>query len=284
MAPATRTVVVPARVYRQHDADLARDVPAEGFDGWTTVGVPLDLDRTALVSMHAWDCKGPDQVPGWYRHVEYLPRAARTLDEVFPPLLDAARRAGLPVFHVAGGGKYYQHLDGFRAATRAARRHRRPWPWPTGRAGIPRDAGRRELDRIREAAGGCGERNRADIARAFESIDFAPQARPLDGEGIADDAATLLALCKAHRVSHLIYTGFALNWCLLASPGGMIDMSRLGLLCSTIPEATTAVEHKETARDETCKAIALWRVSLAFGFVFPLEAFVAALHGASSHA
>ncbi|MFO8079566.1 MAG: hypothetical protein R6V07_04585, partial [Armatimonadota bacterium] len=61
------------------------------------------------------------------------------------------------------------------------------------------------------------------------------------------------------------------------SPGGMADMSRHGIMCSTIREATTAVENAETAREELAKQIALWRVALAFGYVFDLEDFLAAL-------
>ena len=42
-------------------------------------------------------------------------------------------------------------------------------------------------------------------------------------------------------------------------------------------EATTAVENRETAREELCKQIALWRVALAFGYLFDLQDFLAAL-------
>jgi hypothetical protein len=42
----------------------------------------------------------------------------------------------------------------------------------------------------------------------------------------------------------------------------MVDLSRAGLLCSTIREATTAIENKETARHENAKELALWRVAL----------------------
>ncbi len=54
-------------------------------------------------------------------------------------------------------------------------------------------------------------------------------------------------------------------------------MSRHGIMCSTIREATTAVENRETAREELAKEIALWRVAIAFGYVFNLDDFVAAL-------
>lgn len=50
--------------------------------------------------------------------------------------------------------------------------------------------------------------------------------------------------------------------------------------CPAIRQAVTAVENKETARGELCKEIGLWRVALAFGFVFDLDDFVSAIAAA----
>ena len=61
------------------------------------------------------------------------------------------------------------------------------------------------------------------------------------------------------------------------SPGGMIDMSRHGVMCSAIRQAVTAVENKETAPTEAAKELALWRVSVMFGFVFDVDDLVDAL-------
>jgi hypothetical protein len=52
-------------------------------------------------------------------------------------------------------------------------------------------------------------------------------------------------------------------------------------MCSAFRQAVTAVENKETARDETCKEIALWRVALAYGFVFDVDDFIS---GCSNYA
>jgi hypothetical protein len=71
--------------------------------------------------------------------------------------------------------------------------------------------------------------------------------------------------------------GFAINWCLLKSPAGMVDMSRLGYLCSAIRQCTTAVENKASAREEWGKEMGLWRVSVAFGFVFDSRMLIKAL-------
>jgi hypothetical protein len=74
-------------------------------------------------------------------------------------------------------------------------------------------------------------------------------------------------------VNHLVYIGFAINWCLLMSPGGMVDMGQHGVMCSAIREAVTAIENRETARGEREKEQALWRIALQWGFVFGLEDF-----------
>ena len=58
------------------------------------------------------------------------------------------------------------------------------------------------------------------------------------------------------------------------APGGMLDMSRRGLMCSVFRQAVTAVENKESARSELHKEEALWRVALAFGFVFDVGDFI----------
>ncbi|HHY23014.1 MAG TPA: hypothetical protein GX527_02080, partial [Clostridiaceae bacterium] len=48
-------------------------------------------------------------------------------------------------------------------------------------------------------------------------------------------------------------------------------------LCSTIRQAVTAIENKETAREEICKQVALWRVALLYGFVYDSDDFVKGL-------
>jgi hypothetical protein len=122
-----------------------------------------------------------------------------------------------------------------------------------------------------------GQHNQADVAAGFARLDFAPQARPVAEEGVAENGQQLLALCRQAGVNHLVYAGFAINWCLLLSPGGMAEMSRHGVMCSALRQAVTAVENRETARGQLNKELALWRVALAFGFVFDVEPFIAAL-------
>lgn len=256
---------LPADYYQQFDADLTRDIPGEGYGGWKKAEIPLATDHTAVVVMHAWAAGTPAEFPGWYRAVEYIPRATRISREIFPPLLAAVRASPLKLFHVVGGGDYYKQCPGYRVAVELA------GPEPSAPPGIAGDPVLAELGKFRQQNVFVGPHNEADVQRGFKKLDFTAEARPVGAEGVAENARQLFALCQHHQVNHLIYAGFAINWCLLLSPGGMADMHRQGVMCSAIREAVTAVENKETARQELCKQIALWRVAVAFGFVFGVD-------------
>jgi hypothetical protein len=266
------TTEIKASYYQQFDADVTKPVPAESYGGWKQATIPVDLERTALVVMHAWDCGTPREYPGWHRAVEYFPRANAICEQVFPPLLTAIRRARMRLFHVVGGGDYYKNLPGYRRAVSLVQPSQTP-------ERIEVDT---SLDALHEFRGKhvfVGDHNRSDVTCGFQKLDFPSQARPQGDEGVAENAEQLFALCKDAKVNHLIYVGFAINWCLLMSPGGMLDMSRRSVLCSAIRQGVTAVENKETARQELNKELALWRVALAFGFVFDLDDVLAAVGG-----
>lgn len=262
-----------AHYYQQFDADFSRDIPAEGYGGWQCEDVDIARDHTALVVMHAWDTGRREDFPGWHRAVEYMPRASEIGQEVFPPLLAAVRKSDLPIFHVVGGGRYYDQYPGYRRALALAGD---PLPTPEQ---IKADPVLKRLRALRSEKVFVGAHNQEDVRRGFAELDFMEEARPVEQEGVAQDAQQLFALCREHSINHLVYAGFAINWCLLLSPGGMADMSKQGLMCSALRQAVTAVENRETAREEWCKEIALWRVALAFGFVFDVDDLIASLDG-----
>jgi hypothetical protein len=265
-----RLIKLHASYYQQFDADYTLDVPAEGYGGWQKAEVEIDLDHTAVVIMHAWQTGAYEEYPGWYRAVEYIPREREIEQTVLPALLAAIRAHDVKLFHVVGGGDYYKSEPGYQKAVQMST------PEPPLEP-IATDPTLERLRQFRSQHVFVGEHNAADVARGVKRLDFAPEAKPLDHEGIAENASQLFALCQDASVNHLLYAGFAINWCLLMSPGGMVDMSRRGVMCSAFRQAVTAVENKETARRQLNKQLALWRVALAFGFVFDVDDFVAAI-------
>lgn len=264
-------ITLPTNYYQQFDADFTLDVPAEGYGGWKKENLPLSTEHTAVVIMHAWNCGTREEYPGWHRYVEYIGRSYKISREVFPELLKAIRSSEIKLFHVAAGGDYYKNYAGNKAAVELA------GPEPAPAELVQQDTVLDKLWSFKSRYSGPGDHNKEDIARGLQKIDFSEEARPLENEEIAENDHQLFALCRKYGINHLIYAGFAINWCLLLSPGGMADMQKHGIMCSAFRQAVTAVENKATARKELCKELALWRVALAFGFVYDVEDFKKAL-------
>ncbi len=264
---------IPTWYYAQFDADFHRQVPAEGYGGWRRAELEIAPEHTALVLMHAWDCGRRADYPGWHRAVEYIPRADAICRDVLPRVLAAVRASPLRLYHVVSPAPsgYYLGYPGYRRAVALA------GPEPEPPEQISPDPVLEHLRRFRSERTFPGAQNLADVQRGFQRLDFAPNTAPHGDEGIAENGRQLYALCREDGINHLVYAGFAINWCLLLSPGGMAEMSQRGMLCSALRQAVTAVENKETARSERNKELALWRVALAYGFVYDVDDFVATL-------
>lgn len=260
--------------YQQFDADLKLDVPGEGYGGWKQAPLTFDRENTALVVMHAWDCGTPEQYPGWYRCVEYIPRANKIAATVFPPILAAARETGFRVYHVVDSAKRFEKFPGQQRAAALDKSTPAPRQWRSNANIGPNWS---NLHKFRSENVFVGKHNEADVAEGFKNTGFMKDAVAHGDEGIAENANQLFGLCEADKISHLVYIGFAINWCLLLSPGGMHDMSKRGFMCSAIRQAVTAVENKETARSQSNKEEGLWRTALSFGFVFDDHEFIRAL-------
>ena len=264
-----KQIEVPTGYYAHFGADYNLDVPAEGFGGWGKTVLPLNLEHTALCVMHAWD--NPDQklYPGIYSAVEYLPRAAAIYKERMPALLKTFRDAGVRVIHIESGD-YVRNYDAYRqtqeligeqlSESRKAKQFAMPNPASDPVIGA--------YHKFRNANVHPGTENLEGIRGAQQVRDIHESVKPLPGEYMVTDSDELQAVCARHGINHLIYAGFAINCCLLISPGGMIDMSRRGFICSTVKEVTTAVENDFSARDEMAKQLALWYTALFFGFVY----------------
>lgn len=270
----SETVRLPTHYYQQFDADHSGAVPADSFGGWQTAELELSLDHTALVVMHAWDFGNPEQYPGWYRAEEHFARAQAICRNVIAPLLGAVRQSRIKLFHIVSSDAYCRQMEGYRHAVGLAGERRTEQEPPEQ---VVADPVILSLRKFKSDQCYPGRHNKADAERATRNQDFHPQARPQGAEGIAANGDQLLALCQEKHINHLVYTGFAIDWCILFGPGGMMDMSRHGVMCSVVRQAVTAIENKETARRELCKELGLWRVAIAFGFVYDLDDFIKAL-------
>ncbi len=265
-----------ANYYQQFDADFESNVPAEGYGGWKRTEVEIATPRTAVVLMHAWDCGTREQFPGWHRVADFIPRATKICRTVIPGLLSAVRASPLRLMHVVAPAEHYKDLPGYKLAQQYA------LPEPARAPQVQNDPLLEKLREFKRAHSFPGLHNIEDINRGFKALRYPKEAEPLGDEPVVESGEQLYGLCKLYGINHLIYCGFAINWCIFYSAGGMLEMERHGCMCSIVRDATTAVENKETARHEWGKETALWRVALQHGFVFDSADLIAAARDAAN--
>lgn len=263
-----------AEYYQQFDADYSLEVPAEGFGGWKTAQVEINPAKTAVVVMHALDCGPMEDFPGWYRCCDEIPRTAFVLKTVFPKLLAAVRASELSLFHIVGGASYCKDYPGYQRVLELA----------GPEASLPRVEKDRVYEDLRQFArenSFPGKHNSEDCAAGSKVAKFPSEAEPLGDEGIAATGPQLFALCRDAGVNHIIYAGFNINWCIILSRAGIVEMKQYGLICSAFRQAVTGVENKETARRELGKELGLWTLSVEGGLIFDVDNFVEAVEARS---
>ncbi len=265
--------------YRHHPVDFSKGTEgALGFEGWGEhVDIEVPAAETALVPMHVWNIGFSPELPfspdgragGVMKMLEWASRSAPIIRREHPPILEAARGAGIRVIHVASAEHYARNYPGYFAAREIAGREPDGLPKAPGHGDIrPPDDHKEKLL--------FGEEYARDIDWYAERIDFPEPARPLDDEYVVVTTHQFNEVLRHHGIWNLIYIGFAINWCLWFSPCGMTDMSRLGYRCNCIEEAVTAVENRESVEGEFNKKQAMWRTSLMFGYIHHADDFIRA--------
>lgn len=260
-----KVVEVPTLYYQQFGADpKLGDDAAKTYGGWQKSNVKLNLEKTAIVIMHAAYVGEAEQAPEQFQYCEYVPRSYRLAKENFPAILEAARAAGVKVYHVPFGAGYYEDLPGY-IETQALGAEPSYAPRDTAEA----DEVLKELYSFKDDHVTPGPGAWDGIIEARKKYaDFLPEAKPVGNEPIAVTANELAAVAKRDGINHLIYMGFAVDACLLLSEGGMQSMQARGFLCSAVKDCVTAVENRESTPSKHHTDTALWRIATSFGFVY----------------
>ncbi len=274
-------VKVPWHFYQHYPADLsAWSRAARGFRGWTSEVRDLDLRHTALLLMHLPDAGltsdtewGPDcQRPDLLGTVEWVPRTMDICRHRLPRLVAAARAANLQIVHVYGSIQ-----DTTEPCTAKS----------LAEAGEPPPV---DTDRLTPNSE-VSQRHRRDVfgpmpSRPESSPDHVPglpeELRPKGNDLVVAQAWQLHRLMKNRDITHLIYTGWALNWCLWFSSCGMCDMQRKGYLCSAARGGCVAIENRESADTEGNLDYAYWKTTTMFGYIFDLHELTHALRQAAA--
>lgn len=110
------------------------------------------------------------------------------------------------------------------------------------------------------------------IIHAPHGQEIAEIPKPLPGEFVVGSStAELDAYLKAHRITTLLYAGYASNMCILLRPTGIIKMRELGYNIILVRDCTIAVEMPESLDGQWANKIAVNMIETQWGRTTTLE-------------
>ena len=104
---------------------------------------------------------------------------------------------------------------------------------------------------------------------------MSPAVEVKDDDIVVSTGAQMHNALAEHGILHLIYVGFAANWCLVGRDYGIRAMSRRSYNIILLRECTTAVEFPDTLDELFVTEIVVREVEQQFGFSASNEDFLA---------
>ncbi len=211
--------------------------------------MPLPIDETALVLVDLWNVHF---IETW------IERAKQVTVDCVVPVIDAARQVGMTIVHAPSPSvaAQYPHL----------KRHKPPEPaspltWP------PSDFRGREGDYSvyrgpRSQPPGIG----VHWDKLASQLSMSPAIDVKEDEFVIATGQQLHELLEERKILHLIFAGFATNWCVLGRDYGIRSMSRYGYNIILLRDATTGVEFPDTYDNLFTTEIAIREVEQQYGF------------------
>jgi len=222
----------------------------------------LPVDQTTFVLVDMWND----------HHIEsWIERARQVTDSAIIPALNAAHEVGLTIVHAPCPevARQYPQLA----------RHKPPEPkpepnWPPAEF------------RRREGAYAAYRGPRAQPPGVWPRWDkvaphlaMSPTVQVLDSDYVIATGQQLHELCRERGILHLIYAGFATNWCVLGRDYGVRAMAGYNVIL--LRDATTGVEFPDTLATLFTTEIAIREVEQQYGFSASNQDFMAACRAAA---
>jgi nicotinamidase-related amidase len=252
-------------------------MPASGREGYHQRILRKPAGRLGLVSVHCWNVGEPNgpypigtdaHCPG--KAADWVPTAREIIRERIAPVMDAARRAGVTVFHLAQSTcarKYPQYRE------IAEDPELKP---PSDTADFKRCVRPRPVEG--QWSDEYGEAFPGPVWETHEhEFDIAEPARPTDDEPVVTDGWQLNGLCRRRDIDTLLYVGFMADLCLINIPGGIREMSgKFGYRCVVLRDCTTAYEFEDTHEGRWMTRAAVRLIETGLGYSTTSDDFIAA--------
>ena len=213
------------------------------------IDMALPVSETALVLVDMWNIHF---IESW------LERAVEGTRESVVPVLDAARYGGLTIVHAPSPpvAANYPQLQ-------------RHWPPEPSRADDWPPAEFRH--RAGDYAAFRGPRDQPPgIAIHWDEmkdqLGMTSAIEVRDDDFVIATGQQLHDLARERRILHLVYAGFATNWCILNRDYGMRAMARRSYNLILLRESTTGVEFPDTLNGLMATEMAIREVEVQLGF------------------
>ena len=221
-------------------------VPSGKPRGLVTETWELPMAQTAFVELHCWNVGVPGGIPAPDDYWVFMgskqnhERAAKIVQNVIAPALEAARKAGMPTVHVQPDGVAVRYPE--------LRPQRATSPCAPPEAGEDKEA----KARVR-ASNHAVERAERVHGKGYMSwdgwgkLDVNPAVKPKPGDVMIATTEEFHNWLQERHITTLIYTGFCANLCIVDSPAAMKAMNGLGYRCVLLREGTMAIEFADQA-------------------------------------
>lgn len=222
----------------------------------------LPVEKTALVLVDVWNVHF---IESW------LERASKiTLDAVVPAL-EAARDAGLTIIHAPCpevARQFPQHLPNMPSSLTPTS----PEPdWPPA-------AFRRRQGEYIAYVGPRSQPPGIHIHwdKVKSQLSMSPAIKVKDEDVVVATGRQLHYVLAERKILHLIYAGFAANWCLMGRDYGIRSMARYGYNIIVLRDCTTGVEFPDTLDNCFVTEVTIREIEQQFGFSASNTDFIAA--------
>ncbi|MDP6115393.1 MAG: cysteine hydrolase family protein [Planctomycetota bacterium] len=216
------------------------------------IDMPLPHEQTALVLVDLWNIHF---IESW------LERAKRVMEEKVLPMIEAARKAGMLVVHAPSppvAAQYPEHRP--EVPPKPVMPTVGPdWPPSEFRA---RQGDYEAYLGPRSQPPGIGFRWNP----MKDQLNISPSVEVVEGEPVISDAHELHHVLARHEILHLVYAGFATNWCLVGRDYGIRNMCGHGYNIVALREATTGVEFPDTVESCFVTEVTIREIEQQYGF------------------
>jgi len=248
-----------------------------GKEGLHTRLFQKQVGRIGLVIVHPWNLGEPDgpypfdagtRIPG--EAGDWVPRAHHIIADKIKPVLDAAREAGVAVFHLAQNSYASRYPQYLKIASDPELQS--PEKKVTYKVCIEP----RTIKEIWEAEYGINFPGPVWKTHA-KKFDIAKSLRPLPDEAVFLNGWQLNGLCRHKKIDTLFYVGFMADLCLVNIPGAIREMSRkFKYRCVVLRDCTTAYEFVETVDGSWMTFAAVRLIESGMGYSATSDDFIPA--------